>query len=269
MSTFIRILSNIFPVVIANRAYRVLNNPQVRKLRPHEQDVLDTAETADVRFKSFKIKLYRWGDGKKPVLLVHGWEGQAGNYADMIPKLLERGLSVITFDGPSHGHSSVGETSPFEFSELVGIMIRQFRPALLVSHSFGSVATTYALYNNQDVPIEKYVLLTTPDRFLDRVNAVADAVGISDKSRNMLIQRIELETGLTITDFNVSSYVPHVNVKEALILHDVDDKVVPLTYSKQVKAVWPNAQLEEVQGTGHFRIMRDERVIDRIANFLS
>lgn len=268
MSAFMRILSDLFPVMVANRAYRILNNPQVRKLRAHEIAVLETAETAEVRFKGFKIKLYRWGDGARPVMLVHGWEGQAGNFADVVPRLLEAGFSVIAFDGPSHGFSSIGETNVFDFSELTGILLRQFSPTMLMSHSFGSVATTYALYNNREIPVNKYVLFTTPDRFRDRIDEVSRLVGISDKAKQKLIQRIELETGIAVDSFNVSDYVPHANVARALILHDVDDKVVPISYARKVGQVWPQAEFEAVSGTGHFRILRDAGVIDKAIEFL-
>ena len=144
-------------------AYNQLANPQIRKLRDNELRTLENAEQEDFPFQGFNIKLYTWKGGSKKVLLIHGWEGQAGNFSDLIESLIKYDYTIYSFDGPSHGFSSKGKTSLFEFTELVGVLIKKFEVTDLVSHSFGGVATTYALYNNPDIEIDKYALLTTPD----------------------------------------------------------------------------------------------------------
>ncbi|MEM1136818.1 MAG: alpha/beta fold hydrolase, partial [Bacteroidota bacterium] len=118
----IKFLSTIAPRLMVNLAYNQLTNPQIRKLRAHELEIIDQAEKAVFEFKGFQIQTYKWAGGKEKVLLIHGWEGQAGNFAELIEKLLQNNYSVYAFDGPSHGFSSKGETSLFEFSELVGVI---------------------------------------------------------------------------------------------------------------------------------------------------
>lgn len=163
---FVKILSTFFPNQVANFAYKQLTNTQVRKLRPTELKVLDKAEKEHFQFKDFDIQTYKWQGGTEKVLLIHGWEGQAGNFADLIEKLIDQNYTVFAFDGPYHGFSSKGRTSLFEFTELAGTFIRKLGVSKLVSHSFGGVATTFALFNNLDLKIDRYVLLTTPDKFL-------------------------------------------------------------------------------------------------------
>ena len=70
-----------------------------------------------------------------------------------------------------------GKTNFFEFTELVGILIKKLCVKLLVSHSFGGVATTYALFQNQDIEIKKYILITTPDKFTQRIDDVSEIIG--------------------------------------------------------------------------------------------
>jgi len=94
---------------------------------------------------------------------------------------LKNNYYVISFDEPSHVFSSKGKTSLFEFSDLVGKMIKENGCRKLISHSFGGVATTYALYRNRNVEIDKYVLLTSPDKFKQRIDDVAKSVGITEK----------------------------------------------------------------------------------------
>lgn len=254
---------------MSSLAYRYLTTPQVKKLRDHELAVLKESDTSSISFKGFDIKTYQWGQGTRKILLVHGWEGQAGNFADLILKLRSLDYTIYSFDGPSHGFSSQGSTSLFEFTELVGELIDRYKINQLISHSFGGVATTFALSQRPNVSIDKYVMLTTPNSFLERINDVAAAVGISDSVKLRLIKRLERETGFKVEDLSVADFVRQLNVKQSLIIHDVDDRVIPIAQSRKVHENWDASIMEEISGTGHFRILRTDYVIERVINYLS
>ena len=267
--SLVRIASHLFPNQITAFAYNYLTNPQIRKLRTNELVTLEKANKAKYKFKDFDIQLYTWKGGEKNVLLIHGWEGQAGNFSDLIQKLLASGFTVYSFDAPSHGFSSTGKTNFFEFSELAGILIKKLCVKLLVSHSFGGVATTYALFQNQDIEIKKYVLISTPDKFTERIDDVSEIIGITDKVKNRLIIRLENEINSDVRNLNVSDFVKSINVKNALIIHDINDKVIPISRSKNVHQNWTKSEFLEIDGTGHFRILRTEKVIDKVIDYLN
>jgi pimeloyl-ACP methyl ester carboxylesterase len=267
--SIIKIISTLFPNQVVSFAYDQLSNPQVKKLRTNELVVLDKSEKEILKFKDFDIQLYTWKGGENKVLLVHGWEGQAGNFADMVEKLIEQNYTVYAFDAPSHGFSSKGRTSLFEFTELVGILIRKYAVNKLVSHSFGGVATTYALYMNTDLEIDKYVLLTVPDKFTERIDDVAQQVGITEKVKNKLIEHLKHELKLDVNNLNVSNFVKSIHVRKSLIIHDTKDSIIPISRSKNVHANWANSEFLEIKGTGHFRILRTESVIEKTLTFLN
>ncbi len=264
----VRLLSILLPNFVVNYAYKMLTTPQISILRTHEIDVLNTAIKEIFNYKNFKIQCYQWLGGEKKILLVHGWEGQAGNFADIIKRLQSENYTIFAFDGPSHGFSSKGKTSLMEFTELVGIFIEKFKVTSIISHSFGGVATTYALYANQKLKIDKYVLITTPDKFIDRIDYVANQVGITQKVKSRLIYRLEKETNMNVYMLNVSEFVKNVNVLKAWIFHDKADKIIPISQSRAVVKQWKNAELIELEGTGHFRILRTPTVIDSVIDKL-
>ncbi|MEM8907727.1 MAG: alpha/beta fold hydrolase [Bacteroidota bacterium] len=265
----VRLGSFLFPGLMARIAYQQLTSPQVKKLRPHELEKLNEAQKTALPFQGFTIQTYQWGNPEhERILLIHGWEGQAGNFADLIDPLLAQKYFVIAFDGPSHGFSSKGPTSLFEFSDLVGQMVRQYQCRKLVSHSFGGVATTYGLYKNQDLPIDKYALLTTPDMFSQRIDDVARFVGISEGVKQRLITRLEAEMQVDVQSIGVSRFVEDLSVKKALIIHDKNDRVIPLAQSQNVCAHWPVCELKVVEGTGHFRILRTPSVLQQVVDFM-
>ncbi len=262
-------LSLIFPNIFVSIAYKHLTIPKTHKLRSHEAVVLENAKQDYFCFEDFRIKIYEWGSGSKSILLVHGWEGQAGNFADLIKVLVNDDYTVFAFDGPGHGSSSKGETSLFKFSNLVGELIRKFKVKKLVSHSFGGVATAVYLGKNPDIFIENYILFTTPNKFEDRIKFVTETFGVSNKVSEMLFDKIEREEGILIRDMNVAEYAQKSKVEKALILHDTNDRILPLDQSKEVNLAWENATLEEVTGTGHYKILRTESVLQRALEFLN
>ncbi|MEL6654704.1 MAG: hypothetical protein AAFQ87_28265, partial [Bacteroidota bacterium] len=76
--SLIRLASRLAPRQVSNFAYRQLLNPQVHKLRPFEEEILNEAERATMEFQGFQIATYRWAGPGRKILLIHGWEGQAG-----------------------------------------------------------------------------------------------------------------------------------------------------------------------------------------------
>lgn len=252
---------------MAKYAYKKMSNPQILKLRDNEIECLNKSEKKKISYNKFDIQTYTWRGGEKSVLAIHGWEGQAGNFSDLIYTLLDNGYTVYAFDAPSHGFSSKQETSVMDFTNCVADMIRKLGVKNIVSHSFGGVATTYALYQNQDIEIDKYLLLTTPDKFSDRINWIADHVGISNKVKNIMINNIENATGLDVTTLNVSNFVKEIKVNKAMIIHDKDDKVLPIEISRNVSENWDVCSFKEVEGTGHFRILRTPAVLSEVISF--
>ncbi|WP_238162986.1 alpha/beta hydrolase [Kribbella capetownensis] len=55
------------------------------------------------------VVTYAWGDGRRPVLLVHGWRSRASRYAGFVARLLELGYSPVSFDAPGHGDTPCRE----------------------------------------------------------------------------------------------------------------------------------------------------------------
>ena len=67
----------------------------------------------------------------------------------------------------------------------------------------------------------------------------------------------------------MSNYVKDFSIAQVSIIHDEQDKVVPIAQSLRVASNWKNATHETIHGTGHFRILRDEGVLSRIKAFFS
>lgn len=264
----VQFLSNIFPKFFAKKFYYRLLHPQVKKMRENELAVLAKAEKEFLSINNNNIQLYKWGNSEKKILLIHGWEGQAGNYSDIVGKLLEYNYTIYSFDGPGHGNSTGGKNIMFEYLDTVDKVITKLNVRKIVSHSFGSVVTTFSLTQIPNYKVDKYVLLTTPHTFGNYVSNISEKIGISEKAINLFLKKVEKERNGKIDEFDVSKYVQKINVEKALIIHDINDKIIPISESKEVVKKWENANLLEVSNTGHFKILRTPQVANVIVNFM-
>lgn len=264
----VHFLSDRFPSYFGNKIYKNVLNPQVKKLREHELAMLNCAEKSTYSILNYSIQGYKWGNGSQDILLIHGWEGQAGNFTDIIEALLKADYTVYAYDAPGHGYSSGGGEVMFDFHEVARQMINQLKVKKIISHSFGSVATSYSLAKMPDYVLDKCVMITTPSSFATNVSNLCYRMGLSRRAINNFYGRVQDERAININDLNVAKFVQQINVKKALILHDVNDKIIPFKESQRVAEKWKEAKLRPIQDTGHFRILRTPAVTDQVIEFL-
>ena len=265
---FIWFFATLFPHFFVNKAYAILSKPSQFKLLQHERDILAQSKASKYKFKDFNIQCYKWGTGKKKILMVHGWEGHAGNFSKLISILVEKNYSIFAFDGPSHGASTRGKTSVFDFVNLVEELIKFYKINQIVSHSFGGVAAIGALARNPKIQIEKYVAFTIPNKFSDRIFDVSDKVGLPYNVVKKLIKKIEKKENVNIKDLNVEDFAKQASINKALILHDVKDRILPFKISKEFSKKWDIAELIEIRNTGHYKILNDPISLKKTVSFL-
>lgn len=259
---YLSVLDLIAPSFAAKKVYNVMSNPRVRKLREFENEILELSHRKTLTFRDFNIQTYTWGDSEdKTALLVHGWEGQAGNFGGIIPLLLEKGYRVISFDAPSHGYSSKGQTNMFDFIETVSLFLKEHRPNLVLSHSFGSISTAYALGENLDISVDHWFLVTSPFSFEGRLNDIKNLAGVTDRTINQLISQFEADTEMKVAEMNMETYCAKVtNVSRATVIHSIDDQILPIATSRAVHGALAGSEMIELQKLGHYKILWSEEL---------
>ncbi|MBU1100034.1 MAG: alpha/beta hydrolase [Bacteroidetes bacterium] len=266
----LKVLDLFFPSLAAKKVHQIMSSPHSRKLKKFEEKALASAEMVEVNFRNSIVKTYTWGgEQEKTVFLIHGWEGHAGNFGALIEILLSKGYSIVSFDAPSHGKSTKRKTSMFEFSEFVSMMMSKYRPSAFISHSFGSVTSIRAMSENLSIDIEKWLLITTPNDFKDRVNEISDFLGVSDNTKSKLIKLLEKEGGTPFSTMNMKYFGKRIpNVKDALIVHSVDDIVLSIDYARAAHKELPMSRLIEVEKVGHFNILWSDKLKSVVEDYM-
>jgi len=262
MKLIIKILQIFSPGLVSKIAYKFMSNPRIRKLRDSEEIVLSKSTMQKVVYKNFKIQKYQWGNpSDKTALLIHGWEGQAGNFAAIVDILVQKKYNVVAFDAPAHGKSSISKTNMFEFAEFLESHFPILKPSLIISHSFGSVNTATIFRNNPGFQLDMWIMVTTPHLFLTRINGISNHFGIKNKAKIELIKRIQNDTNESINQLDMAIYCQELsNVKKAIIVHSKTDKVLPIDGAREVAKAFVKSELIEIDNLGHYSILWSEEL---------
>jgi predicted alpha/beta-fold hydrolase len=257
MKSTIKVLQYFLPKTVAKMAYKAMNNPSIKKLRESEEEILNKSLMRKVKYENFEIQEYQWEKKHhKTALLVHGWEGQAGNFAGLIDVLTNKGYHVVAFDAPSHGRSSVGKTSMFKFGEFLEAQFLKFKPSLVISHSFGSVTTATVLRKNPNINLDLWIMVTTPYQFMERVNDISRKVGINEKTKNELVRLITKSVNEKKDELDMAIVCQQLStVKKAVIVHSKTDKILSIEGSRVVVNSFEDGTLIELDNLGHYSIL--------------
>jgi pimeloyl-ACP methyl ester carboxylesterase len=210
---------------------------------------------------------YRAGDGPT-VLLVHGWSDRAASLGAFVGPLVERGFTVAGIDLPGHGDSPGGRTNAFAMAETLRGIERELGGVdAIIAHSIGALVTILELGNDLDA---RAVALIAPLVRADRaVEHFAGQLRLSHRARRALRTDIESRFGSDVWDQLAADLIaPQIDVP-ALIVHDESDPETEWSDSSLLAEAWPGARLVTTQGLGHYRVVRDENVVDEISNFIA
>lgn len=230
---------------------------------PAEAALLDRAERASVGRPVPDLPVYTWGAGET-VLLVHGWSSHAGQMTAFVPPLLERGFRVVAFDAPAHGRAPGRRTDIFEIRDALLEVARRFGPPRAVlTHSLGGLAFVSVAGRGPLARTRAAVLVSPGLRLGALVGAFSGRLGLSHRSALALEDRIEALAGRALEEARPEA----VNVP-ALVVHDRDDRDIPLEEGRRVARALPRGRILATEGLGHRRIIRDPGVASRAADFL-
>ena len=240
-----------------------------RHVRPAwEREVLASAETGSVTMPTGEaLPTCTWGDGPT-VLLVHGWSGRGSQLGAFVPSLVASGHRVVTFDGPGHGDARAKLASVVTQARAVNAVMRSLgRVHAVIAHSVGGASSVLAASWSPEDVAERYVLVAPPRGPARFVDGFARALALSPDVRRQMIARVEQRYGIAIEALDASQ-VGATFARPALVLHDQDDREVPIVDGKSVAAAI-RAELVVTTGLGHRRILRDAAVIERAMRFVS
>ncbi len=264
----LKILDKVAPQIAGRLIYNKISQPRKRKLREREESVLAQSERLSIDFRGFVLKRYSWGETGNPVaLLIHGWEGQAGNFGALVSILLDKNYHVVAYDGPAHGESSRKSTNMFEYADFTSTRIKIHQPKLIISHSFGTVSTQLGLLENPKFKLNQWIIITTPFSFKEFILSIITKLGVSQKTLQILSSLIEKDTNLPLEEINMKTLCQKMNpIDSVVIVHSIDDKVLPFHDAERTAKCIENSELIKLKNIGHYKILWSDELNNILKN---
>lgn len=214
------------------------------------------------------LAINEWNpSGEKKVLLVHGWEGRGSQMGAFVQPLVNQGFHVIALDGPAHGDSPGKKLNAGLYSQsLVEIQNELGSIDTVIAHSFGGGCSVIACHKG--LQINKLVIIASPSDYFWVIRSFLDVLNLSELAEKRFIRILQKESKLHFDQLNISELGTQVQSK-ILLVHDKNDKDVPVNNAYVMNSYWPNhSELFITEGLGHRRILKDSIVVRKVTDFV-
>lgn len=261
----VRASLKVLPPAIAGRvAFEFWRRPLARgKVRDAERVVHEAARVEVVD----GIVTYAWGDGSRPILLVHGWRSRASRFYAFVQRLLELGYSPVSYDAPGHGDTLLSTGTILDHQRIIRKLEDRHGPFDgVIAHSLGVPFVLYAL--REGVSARRAVTISGLADFGYLADAFCRELGLGAKTNAVL--RRSIERRLFDGDPEIwTKYSVATGEIDLLAIHNDEDDVVDPEQAPVLLAKYgPRAVFLQTNGLGHRRIMTDPEVITEAVAFL-
>ena len=209
---------------------------------------------------------YRWKGSGPKILLVHGWSGRATQFSVIIEKLQEMDYDIYAFDAVAHGSSRGVTTNMPELIDSLKELTQKWEPEILLAHSGGGFSSVYVAA--QIPEIKKMILISPFDKVTDVFEKYFQMARLGEKARELMYSYFTRVTQKEVKDFSAAKVAVSVKAK-VLIIHDKNDREVDVQDANSIAKKLKNGSLLITNNLGHRRILRDEKVIEKIIEFLT
>jgi pimeloyl-ACP methyl ester carboxylesterase len=268
----LNILSLFSPTRAAIRAYQLFTTPPPL-INPIEAPSLPQAEPFQLDIEGMIAQGYRWSPsegGKYKVLLVHGYRSQALKFEHMVPPLLEKGFTVLAFDGPAHGKTTGNHIQPFNYMDMI-LAIEEIEGPIyaFIGHSLGGLALSLAMERMAFKEARKLILIAPAVESHRSINNFFSIIPVNEKVRNRFRTVVERLAGYPISYFSIVRILQNISMP-VLWIHDKGDLICPIEDAQPlIDKQLPHIEFVVTENLGHNKIYRDSEVVRKIAGFLN
>lgn len=263
---YFNFLAYVHPKMLQKKGFALFCNPFAHKVKPHQMQFLEKGFAEVIDFENYKIQTYKWGNGSKKILLVHGWASHSFRWKKYVEQLLQNDFTVYALDAPAHGLSTGKLIHVVVYAKVIALFLQK-KPEVnaIVSHSIGGFATTYYLNHYTANTIEKVVIMGAPGEASDFFDFYKKTLSLSSRSIRIIIKEFQQRLGQLPSYFSTAKFADNLTIP-ALIIHDKGDVATNHHYSIRLNKHWKNSQLILTEGLGHD--LKSKEVIQTVVNFV-
>ncbi len=232
---------------------------------PEQAAVFARARPLDVPFGRETVRAHVFGEGPRTALLVHGWNGRAAQMAPFVEPLLDDGWRVVALDHLGHGESSGRGTSLPEMARVLSAVAPRFEPTAAIGHSLGAASLVVAL--SDGARFGRVALIAPPASPEPWLARFGHALELDARTLAAVRGTIERRAGRALAELDGAALAATLDAP-ALIVHDRDDREVPIGSGERLHYAWSGSRFLVTAGLGHLRILRHPDVVDSVRRFV-
>ncbi len=264
---YLNLLAWIAPRTAGRIGFNLFCTPIPPPVKDHHKAFFETAEQKRFLHEGVPIQTYRWGNGPRRILFVHGWQSHSFRWKAYIEYFLRKGdYTVFAIDAPAHGLSGGKYINLPYYSAVVSHFIRDIQPVhAVISHSFGSFAMLHAFHENHNLPVQRLVITGTPGEAEEFFKFYRTTLGLSARTTAIIRRRFVEVLNHDVAYYSSIDFAKSVPVP-GLIVHDIEDEETPYHFAMEIHDSWPTSRLVTTTGLGHN--LKSKEVIETIAGFV-
>lgn len=266
VGAFINLTAILFPKWNYHNSFKILSKVQRGKISEKGLQFLNTAEQTFFELNGQSSVLYKWGNGPKKILFLHGWMSNSQRWLPYHEKLNLTNYTMYALDAPGHGLSKTNYLNLELFRQSINEAKKRIGEVdTVICHSFSNTALTYSYLVNSKMPIKKIISMGSPsgmdaifDYFIEKLALSKKALAILDRRITKLLKVPHQE--ILVKKLLVSA------PQRKLVVHDVNDKITPFEPIKE--ALLLNPDIESKITTGLKHDLKSEDVYNRVIEFI-
>jgi len=262
-----KFLQFISPNLAALFAAKLFTTPVKHKTpkRELEMDRKSRQQTVTIKSINKDIVVYRYGEGEKKILLVHGWSGRGTQLVKFADAFLAAGYSIISFDAPAHGKSP-GKTSLMpEFIAGILQLEQEFGPfEAAIGHSLGGMSLLNSV--KRGLRLKRLVIIGSGDVVQDIIDEFIEKLRLKPEIGHLMRSHFESKSHEEMDNYSSFRAAREITIP-VLVIHDKHDAEVSVRCAQHIYENLPDGKLMLTEGLGHRKILGNAEVITKSLDF--
>lgn len=245
--------------------------------RPHQKALLEQAvpfsmQAPDPYFakKDLTFNGYIWGTGSKKIYFTHGWSSKAADFTEIITTLKELDdVQIIAFDALGNG-TSEGELSNLMLyvKPLEAIINKYGMPAILIGHSLGVMANIVALKEFQQQP-ELLISITPVIELEQNFTGMMNYAEVTAENQLNWFKDFNDNYKLPVSYFDLKKLYSLPASTKQIVFYDQNDELLSYGQLSEFLKQQPQIIAKDLNGAGHYKILKDQGLIDALKDAIT
>jgi len=259
-------LGKVSPKKTGELGFKLMCKPQNLGLRAHQKEFLNTAVQTDYNFNGKKIKLYRWGNGPKRILFVHGWQSHSFRWKKYVESLSKEEYTLVAYDAPGHGQSEGDQFTVPLNAFLIDDLVNYYNGFdAIVAHSIGSMSVFYALSYYRTKDVGRMISMAAPNKAEEFFNFFGNVLKLKSQTMNQIANEFQRQVRHKIDDVSLPQFASKVGIP-GIIIHDETDEDTPFENAIELNSKWKGSKLIKTEGLGHN--LKSEKVVELVTQYI-